>query len=121
MIPAINLASTNHPAVIADVRKLYPQWDEQNITLQLDENYQPYPFSEDEEGNAVQIQTGYRVDIRKIPDRVLEDAEFDDDGNLTKDAVLAGEYRVDIIPSEPVKLPEFGTQVFPEIPDMEYQ
>ena len=102
MIEVINLASTNHSAVIADVHKLFPEWDEQNIMLHLDENYNPLPFIQDEEGNNVQSGRGYRVDIRRIADR-------------------DGEYRVDIIPSVGIELPEFDTSVFPENPDMEYQ
>ena len=110
MIEVINLASTNHNAVISDVNKIIPNWNEENVILFVNDNLK---ISD----NGI----GTRIDICKIPDRILEYAEFDEDGNLTKDAVLAGEYRVDIIPSEPVKLPEFGTQVFPENPDMEYQ
>ena len=118
----IRLASTNHESVIADVTKLFPDWNESRQTLLLDSDYNILPFSE-VDGEQVQqgkSPSGYRIDICPIRDRITEDAEDDEDGNQTKAPVMAGEKRVDIIAPGGFELPEFDTQVFPTNPDSRY-
>ena len=114
----IRLASTNHESVIADVVKLFPDWNESRQTLLLDSGYNILPFVEGVQ--AGESPSGYRIDICPIRDRIIEHAEYDEDDNLIKAPVYAGEKRVDIIAPGGFALPEFDTQVFPTNPDSRY-
>jgi hypothetical protein len=54
-----------------------------------------------------------------IPDRVIQEAEYDEKGNIIQEKMLAGEYRFDISLPDEFELPELQTQVFPGKPDHE--
>jgi len=118
----IRLASTDHNKVIADVKNLFSDWNEDRQTLRLDSDKNIIPFTE-VEGEQIQqgkSPSGYRIDIVPIRDRVLEEAEYDEEGNQTKEAVYAGEKRVDIIAPDFYEMPDFETEVHPENPDSKY-
>jgi len=118
----IRLASTDHEKVIADVKNLFADWNEGKQTLRLDSDKNIIPFTE-VEGEQIQqgkSPSGYRIDIFPIRDRVTKEAEYDEEGNQTKEAVYAGEKRVDIIAPDFYEIPEFGTEVHPENPDSKY-
>ena len=102
------------PMVYADVLKLLPHWNFKRHTervTKVDGTYQfgSHPFI-----------SGNRIDVIDAGDRVLEPAEYDSEGNQTKEAVMAGEIRIDIHVPEDYPLPQFDTQVFPENPDKLY-
>jgi len=118
----IRLASTDHDKVIADVKKVFADWNEERQTLQLDNNKNIIPFTE-VDGEQIQqgkSPSGYRIDIVPIRDRVLEEAEYDEECNQTKEAVYAGEKRVDIIAPGFYDMPDFETEVHPTKPDSKY-
>lgn len=116
------LASTNAEAVIADVKKLFEDWDEGRQTLRLDSECNTLPFEETEDG-LIQVgesPSGYRIDIVPIGDRVTKQAEYDEEGELISEAEYAGEKRIDIIYPDFYEMPEFETQVKPSNPDSNY-
>jgi len=116
------LASTDHDKVIADVKNLFADWNEERQTLRLNSDKNIIPFTE-VDGEKIQqgkSPSGYRIDIVPIRDRVLEEAEYDEEGNQTKEAVYAGEKRVDIIAPDFYEMPEFETEVHPTKPDSKY-
>ena len=116
------LASTDHESVIADVNKLFPDWNERRQTLRLDSECNILPFEETEDG-LIQVgesPSGYRIDIVPIRDRVIKQAEYDEGGELISQAEYAGEKRIDIIAPNFYDMPDFETQVKPSNPDSKY-
>lgn len=116
------LASTDHEAVTADVKKLFADWNEGRQTLRLDSECNILPFEESEDG-LIQVgesPSGYRIDIVPIGDRVTKQAEYDEEGELISHAEYAGEKRIDIIAPDFYEMPEFETEVHPENPDSKY-
>ena len=90
------LASTDHKAVIADIKTLFADWNEGRQALRLDSecNILPFVETEDElvqEGNS---PSGYRIDIVPIRDRVTKQAEYTEEGELISEAEYAGEKRM---------------------------
>ena len=116
------LASTDHKAVIADVKKLFPDWNEGRETLRLDSECNILPFEQSEDGliQAGESPSGYRIDIVTIGDRVTKQAEYDEEGELISQAEYAGEKRIDIIAPDFYEMPEFATEVNPSNPDSKY-
>jgi len=116
------LASTTHSDVVNDIKTLFPDWNEGRETLRLDAESNIIPFTE-VDGEQIQqgkSPSGYRIDIFPIIDRVTKEAEYDEDGNQTKEAVYAGEKRVDIISPDFYDMPDFETEVHPTKPDSKY-
>ena len=116
------LASTDHEAVIEDVKTLFPEWNEGRQTLRLDAEKNIVPFEESEDG-LIQVgesPSGYRIDIVPIGDRVTKQAEYDEEGELISEAEYAGERRIDIIAPNFYDMPEFATEVNPSNPDSKY-
>ena len=112
------LASTEHSNVTADVKKLFADWNEGRQTLRLDSECNILPFEEDVQ--VGESPSGYRIDIVPIRDRVIKQAEYDEEGELISEAEYAGEKRVDIIAPDFYEMPEFETQVNPSNPDSNY-
>ena len=116
------LSSTDHESVIADVKKLFPDWNEGRQTLRLNRDGEILPFDETEDGliQAGESPSGYRIDIVPIGDRVTKQAEYTEEGELISEAEYAGEKRIDVIAPDFYDMPEFETQVNPANPDSKY-
>jgi hypothetical protein len=117
----VRLSNINKENLRQDVFKLVPNWNEGRDTRRLHPNMTIVEQEEDEEGNLVPAEhervSGNRLDIIPIPDRVLQEPKWDEEGNLIQQKKLAGEYRVDISLPDEFELPELKTRVFPERPD----
>jgi len=117
----VRLSNINKENLRQDVFKLVPNWNEGRDTRRLHPDMSIVKQEEDEEGELVPVEhervSGNRLDIVPIPDRVLQEAEYDEEGNLIQQKQLAGEYRVDISLPDEFELPELQTQVFPGKPD----
>src|SRR5690625_1053744 len=122
MKPApIQLASTNSESVHADVRKIYPEWNgsRQTLRLRADLSIIDPPDPEDPQPTDPS-PSGYRLDIIPIRDRILQEAEYDEEGNQLSPPRYAGETRIDLIAPPGFEWPEFETRVEPDTPDMRY-
>lgn len=53
--------------------------------------------SEDLEGNAIQIEKPYIAHVVVLGFLPIEQAEYDEEGNVTKEAVLSDKYSVDVL------------------------
>src|SRR5690625_7971524 len=99
MKPApIQLASTDSEAVHADVRNVFPDWngDRQTLRLRADLSIIDPPDPEDPQPTDPS-PSGYRLDIIPIRDRILQEAEYDEEGNQLSPPVYAGETRIALI------------------------
>jgi len=117
----VRLAHTDPNAVRQDVFSIVPDWNEGRDTRRLHPDMTLVDQVEDEEGNLVPVGheriSGNRIDIVPIPDRVIQEPKWDEEGNLIHQKKLAGEFRVDISLPDEFELPELSTRAFPERPD----
>lgn len=116
----IRLSNTDNNAVRQDVFAIVPDWNGGRDTRRLHPNMTLVDQEEDEQGELVPVEhervSGNRLDVVPISDRVLQEAEYDEEGNLIQEKVMAEEYRVDISLPDGFELPELQTQVFPGKP-----
>jgi hypothetical protein len=100
-LPFIPLSDPKKSAVIADVKKLFPEWNEQNETIRNDAG---------------------RFDVRVLGDRVIQPATYNEEtGEQLTEAIFEGVYRVDIVHPENWGCPvEFDTEVNPQNRDSHY-
>lgn len=89
----IKLSSTDALAVIGDLKKLIPQWDQARMS----------PVN--------------GVAFIRLPDEIVAEAAYNDEGDLIAPATYAGEIRFDVVWPDEVKLPELNTRVLPETSD----
>ena len=109
----VQLASTNHDAVLVDVRKFVPDYEPNGI--------ERYRLNADFDFVNRVDPSGYVMTINQLKDRELESATYDEKGDLLTEPIMAGELRIDVRVPEGYPLPELSTRVFPKNPDMEYQ
>jgi len=117
----IRLSNTDKQAVRRDVYAILPDWNEGRDTRRLHPDMTLVDQVEDEEGELVPAEhervSGNRIDILPIPDRVIQEANWDEEGNIIQQKRLAGEYRVDIALPDEFELPELKNRVEPKNPD----
>ena len=117
----IRLASTDHEAVKQDVFNIVHNWNGERDTRRLHPDMTLVDQYENEDGELVHEDheriSGNRIDIIPIPDRIIQEAEYDEEGSLITPAEYAGELRIDIVVPENFGIPELNTQVHPKNPD----
>ncbi len=102
------------PYTHQDIRKIVPDWNGGRDTRRL-----TYQDGEIVFGNEPHV-SGLRIDVIDAGDRVLQEAEYDEEGELITEAVMAGELRFDIHVPDDYPVPELTTRVFPAPPDKQY-
>src|SRR5690625_6758809 len=111
--PPIYLASTDSEAVHADVYAIFSDWNGSRQTLRLRSDLSI--IEPPEENEPIEPSpSGYRLDIRPIGDRKIQDPVLDEEGNVITPAVYAGEKRVDIITVEGFQETEHCNRDLPE-------
>jgi hypothetical protein len=90
------------PLVHSDIKKIVPEWSGGRMIKRISD------------------KSGDRIDIIEAGDRVLQEALYDDNGNVISEAVMAGEMRYDIHVPDDYELTELETRVFPKQPDKLY-
>lgn len=117
----IRLSNTDHDAVRQDVYAIVPDWNRGRDTRRLHHDLTLVDQEKDQDGNLVPVEheriSGNRLDIVPIPDRVIQEAEYDEDGNLIQEQKLAGELRFDIAVPDGFEMPQLQTRVYPQRPD----
>ena len=101
-LPFIPLSSPEKSAVVADVQKLFPEWEpDTNATIRNDAG---------------------RFDVRVLGDRLIEPATYNEEtGEQLTQPVFEGVYRVDIVRPENWECPvQLDTEVNPENRDSHY-
>lgn len=102
------------PYTVEDVKKILPHWNGGRHTQRLTIHNDEYVF-----GNSPHV-SGARIDILDAGKRVIKEAEYDAEGNVTEEAVYADELRYDIYVPDNFPLPHLMTQVTPNSPDRGY-
>ena len=71
--------------------------------------------SEDLEGNAIQIEKPYIAHVVELGFLPIEQAEYDEEGNVIKEAVLSDKYSVDVLWESDIEARWNTYEIEPEI------
>lgn len=71
--------------------------------------------SEDFEGNAIQVEKSYIAHVVELGFLPIEQAEYDEEGNVTKEAVLSDKYSVDVLWESDIEARWNTYEIEPEI------